>query len=191
MLSPTSQPRHRQYNVRWQARLNAETHATLEALAKTFHRKRAAILRYVMQWGVAHTQRWTIDPSIPTRPHLLHMLVEPELLHQVQYAAGSYGVTVASWLRQAMRQVTLEDFPASWRTGATAVRSHDSRYYHCPFMLRLDAETAARLVTLTQALHRSATEVIRQLIAQATPEDFPESWHLAADVWKGECDEMG
>jgi predicted transcriptional regulator len=48
-------------------------------------------------------------------------------------------------------------------------------------MLRLDDETSARLVTLTQALHRSAAEVIRQLIAQATPDDFPQSWQMAVD----------
>jgi hypothetical protein len=29
--------------------------------------------------------------------------------------------------------------------------------------------------------HRPAAEIIRQLIAQATPEDFPPSWHLAVE----------
>jgi len=32
---------------------------------------------------------------------------------------------------------------------------------------------------LMQAFDCSAAEVIRQLIVQAQPEDFPESWHLA------------
>jgi hypothetical protein len=68
---PEPRPRHRRYSVRRQARLDAETHAKLEELAHTFHRKRAQILRYVMQWALAHTQGWTVDPSIPDRPHLL------------------------------------------------------------------------------------------------------------------------
>jgi len=58
-------------------------HAKLEELARTFRRKRATILRYVMQWGLALTDGWTIDSSIPDRPHLVHMLVDPDLLQQV------------------------------------------------------------------------------------------------------------
>ena len=110
---PEPRPRQRRYSVRRQARLGVQTRATLEELVSVFHRKRAAILRYVMQWGVTHTTEWTIDRSIPDRPHLVHMLVEPELLQQVQDAADSHGVTVAAWLRHAVRQVTREDFPQS------------------------------------------------------------------------------
>jgi predicted DNA-binding protein len=172
-------PRQRRYSMRHQARLDAETHAELEALANTFHRTRAAILRYVIQWGLTHTQGWTIDPSIPDRPHLVHMLVEPDLLQQVQTAAGAHGAGIASWLRHAIRQVTPEDFPASWRAGESAARSHESDYFHRKFGLRLDEVTSHKLEALTQTFDRSAAEIIRQLIAQATPEDFPSSWHLA------------
>jgi len=45
---PEPQPRRRHYSVRHQARLDANMDATLEALANTFHRRRAAILPYVM-----------------------------------------------------------------------------------------------------------------------------------------------
>jgi hypothetical protein len=38
-------------SARVEARLDAETHAKLQALAATFHRTRAAVLRVVMQWG--------------------------------------------------------------------------------------------------------------------------------------------
>ena len=48
-------------------------------------------------------------------------------------------------------------------------------------MLRLDDETSSKLATLTQTFHRSAAEVIRQLIAQAESEDFPQSWQLAVE----------
>jgi hypothetical protein len=79
---PEPRPRQRRYSVRHQARLDRETHAKLEALASAFHRKRAAILRSVMQWGLVHTQEWIIDPSIPDRRHLVPMLVDPELLNR-------------------------------------------------------------------------------------------------------------
>jgi hypothetical protein len=45
---------------------------------------------------------------------------------------------------------------------------------------RLDQTTQTKLETFTYAVHRSAAKVIRQLIAQATPEDVPQRWHLAA-----------
>jgi hypothetical protein len=54
-MTPPPEPQRR-YSVRRQARLDAETHAKLEELAHTFHRKRAAILRFVMQWGLTQTQ---------------------------------------------------------------------------------------------------------------------------------------
>jgi predicted transcriptional regulator len=162
--------------------LDAETQAKLEELARTFHRKRAAVLRFVMGWGLAHTSEWTLDPSIPDRPHLVHMLVDPERLRQVRAAAAAHGADVAAWERHAMQQVTLEDFPASWRAGEMAPRSHGSAYYRRPFILRLDDETSRKLATLTQTSHRSAAEVIRQLIAQARPEDFPPNWRLAVQA---------
>jgi predicted transcriptional regulator len=153
---PEPQPRQRHDSARCQARLDAETHAKLEELVSALLRKRAAILRHVMQWGLAHTAGWTVDLSIPDRPHLVHVLVEPDLLRQVQDAAEAHGVSVAAWLRQAMRQVTLADFPASWRAEDTAARSHDSGYYHSRFMLRLDDDTQRKLATLTHTFHRPA-----------------------------------
>jgi hypothetical protein len=106
--------------VRQQARPDRETQAKLEALAAALHRKRAAILRYVMQWGLVHTTGWTVDFSIPGRPYLVHALAEADLLQKVQDAAGACGTSVAAWLRLAMRQVTPGDFPPSWRAEETA-----------------------------------------------------------------------
>jgi len=176
---PDPLPRQRRYSVRQQARLDAETHAKRAELSSGFHRKRAAILRYVMDWGLGHTEGWAVDLSIPDRPHLVHLLVELDLLQQVQAAADAHHVTVASWLRQAMRQVTPEDFPSSWRAGDIAPRSHESGYYGRRFQLRLDPDTQRKLGTLMQTFDRSAAEIIRQLIAQTTPEDFPQRWHMA------------
>ena len=46
------QPRQQRYSARRQACLDAETHAKLNELARTFRRKRAAVLRFVMSWGL-------------------------------------------------------------------------------------------------------------------------------------------
>ena len=91
------------------------------------------------------------------------VLLEPALLQQVQ-AAAACGVSMASWLREAVRRVTAEDFPASWREAETTGRSHESGYYHWKFGLRLDAATSRKLQALTQTFHRPAADVIRQLI---------------------------
>jgi predicted transcriptional regulator len=177
-------PHHRRvrYSVRYQARLDAETAAKLQELAAAFHRKHSAILRYVMQWGLAQTRGWTVDMAISGTGRTLSMLLEPELLQQVQEAAAVYGASMAAWLREAVRRVTGDDFPDSWHAEAAQDdqrRSHDSRRYSTRFMLRLDDETSNTLGILTRTFDRSAAEVIRHLIAQATPEDFPTSWRLA------------
>jgi hypothetical protein len=132
-----------------------------------------------MQWGLVYTHGWTVDPSIPDRAHLVHMLVALELLQQVQEAAAVHGADVAAWERYAMRLVTREDFPPSWRAGETTPRSYDSRYYGQRFMLRLDEMTTTKLQHLVEHFDKPRAEIIRQLIAQARPEGFPRSWQMA------------
>jgi hypothetical protein len=135
-----------------------------------------------MQWGLTQMQGWTNDPSIPAIVRTVGMLLEPELLQQVQEAAAVYGARMAAWLREAVRRVTGDDFPDSWHAEAAQDdqrRSHDSRRYGTRFMLRLDDGTSNKLGILTRTFDRSVAEVIRHLIAQATPEDFPPSWQLA------------
>jgi hypothetical protein len=63
--------------------------------------------------------------------------------------------------------------------GDIATRSHESGYFRRKFGLRLDAVTSRKLEALMHTFDRSAAEIIRALIAQATPEDFPQSWHMA------------
>jgi predicted DNA-binding protein len=129
--------RHVRYSVRRQARLDAETHAKLEELATAFHRKRSAILRHVMQWGLTQTRRWTVDMAVPGTVRTVGMLLEPELLQQVQEAAAVYGASMAAWLREAVRRVTGDDFPDSWHAEAAQDdqrRSHDSRQYGTRFV---------------------------------------------------------
>jgi hypothetical protein len=110
-------PRHVRYGVRYQARLDTETSTKIEELAGTFHRTRAAVLRSVMQWGLAQSRGWIVDRSIPASVHLVHVLVEPAMMQHVQNAAVTHRVSVAAWLRHATRQITQADFPASWRAG--------------------------------------------------------------------------
>jgi predicted transcriptional regulator len=178
---PEPQPRQRHDSARCQARLDAETHAKLEALATALYRKRSAILRFVMQWGLHHSTRWTIDRSPVSAVPPVPVLLEPELHQRVQDAAAAHSATVAAWLRHALRHVTTDDFPASWRLGETARRSHESGYYDRKFRLRLDAVASHTLETLTRTFERLAAEVIRQIIRQTKLEDFPPSWQLAGD----------
>jgi predicted transcriptional regulator len=179
--SSVPQPRHVRHSTRWQARLDGETDGKLEELARTFHKKRGAVLRYVMQWGLTHGWEGPIDRSVPAAVHLVPLLLEPALLQQVQEAAAVHEASIAAWLRHALRRVTPEDFPASWRTGETAMRFHDSRQYGKRFMLRVDEQTWQSLESLADHFKQSHAEVIRQLIGQARPEDFPRSWHSEAE----------
>jgi hypothetical protein len=154
--------------------------ARLEEFACSFHRKRSAIVRYVMQWGLTQTEGWTVDRSAVVAVPPVAVLLERESLRHVQDAAAAHGTRIAAWLREAVRRVTDEDFPASWRVGQTASRSHDSGCFGRKYQLRLDEASSAKLGQLAEHFDTSAAEVLRQLIAQATPEDFPRSWRLAA-----------
>jgi hypothetical protein len=155
--------------------------AKLEELASTCHRKRSTILRFVIQWGLRHAEGWAIDrsPVVPVPP--VPVLLEPTLLQQVHAAAAAHGVSMAAWLREAMRRVSADDFLARWRAGEMAGRSHESGYFHQKFGMRLDEVTSRKLEALTQTFHRPAAEIIRQLITQACPEDFPQSWQMAVE----------
>jgi hypothetical protein len=57
-------------------------------------------------------------------------------------------------------------------------RSHDLRLYGKRFMLRRDEPTWATLEVLSTYFETSGAEIIRQLLAQATPDTCLPSWHL-------------
>jgi hypothetical protein len=86
-----------------------------------------------------------------------------------------------------LREIAVMAFPASWRVkdaprrGSAGGRSHDSQAYGQRFMLRLDEPTRERLERLSRHFKKSSAEIMRQLVAQATPEAFPPSWPLAVD----------
>jgi predicted DNA-binding protein len=116
--------------------------------------------------------------AVPGTVHTVGMLLAPELLQQVQEAAAVHGVSVAAWLRHALHQIAPADFPTSWRSGEATGPSHESGYYFRKYQLRLDKASSEKLEQLSQHFDTSAAEVIRQLIAQAKPEDFPQNWQL-------------
>ena len=80
----------------------------------------------------------------------------------------------------ASREIGLTDFPTSWQEATPRERSHDSGTYGKRFMLRLDDLTREKLEDLSSHFDTSAAEIIRHLITQAKPKDFPKSWHMRA-----------
>ena len=111
----------------------------------------------------------------------LFMTVDRELYRQMGEMAQAVGCSIAAWLRYWLRQVTVADFPAHWQAAAdtsAGSRSHDSCIYDTCFMLRLDAASDTTLRHLAEQFHVPRAEIIRQLLAQVTPETFPAGWHL-------------
>ena len=79
-----------------------------------------------------------------------------------------------------VRQITIQDFPTSWQEATPSERSHDSHTYTERFMLRLDEPSQTKLQQLIKQFGASKAAIIRHLIAQAEPEDFPKSWQMKA-----------
>jgi len=73
-------------------------------------------------------------------------------------------VKAAAWLRHMIRQVTIEDFPASWQDVPPPDRSHDSRTYTARFMLRLDATSSLKLQELVDRFDVPKATIIRHLL---------------------------
>jgi predicted transcriptional regulator len=163
------------------ARLDGVTRRKVDDLAARFHQPRAAVLCHIMQWGLSRGPTRPLDPGDRQGPvRHLYLYVPSDLQTQTQTAAAAAGVNPAPWLCHLVRQVTITDFPASWQDATPAERSHDSRTYDTRFMLRLDDQTRGKLKNLSTHFDTSAAEIIRHLIAQATLEDFPPSWHMRA-----------
>lgn len=181
----TSPPDHKPgepcARIRMDARLDAATRAKVDDLAKHFHRPRAAVLCHIMHWGLNHGQTGPLDQGeSPRQVRHLHLYVPSKLHEHVQKAATVAGVKGALWLRHMVRQISVTDFPASWQEATPHERSHDSRTYTARFMLRLDELSETKLQRLVTQVGTSTADIIRHLIAQATPEDFPKSWRMRA-----------
>ena len=84
------------------------------------------------------------------------------------------------WPCAMVRQITTADFPASWEAERSEKRSHDSRIYDTCFILQLDTLSETKLQQLITQFGASKAHIIRQLLVQAKPEDFPNSSHMRA-----------
>ena len=175
---PDHRPSERLSSIRTDARLDPATRAKVDDLAQHFGRPRAAILCQIMAWGLSHRQIGPLDQGEPQGAvRHLYLYVEADLHARVEKAAAAVGMKIAPWLRHMVRQMTITDFPGSWQEARSEARSHDSRRYGTRFMLRLDESSQTKLQQLVEQFGTSKAEVIRQLIDQAKPEDFPRSWH--------------
>jgi hypothetical protein len=67
-------------------------------------------------------------------------------------------------------------WPNSWQAATPSERSHDSPTYTQRFMLRLNHTSSLKLQELVDRFAVPKAKIIRHLITQAKPEDFPKSW---------------
>jgi hypothetical protein len=185
MLS-TRRDRPQQYTCRLEVHLDPATQTKITRFVTAFRRCQSVVLRHVFEWGLSHGQGWTLDRHRPLgRATRSSLRLEPELRERVEAAATTAGGDISAWLRHAVQQVTVADFPVSWQVASaeqkrTPQRSHDSRQDGKRFMPRLDNTSLGKLDAFTEFFLASRADVIRQLIIQATPKVFPKSWHLAA-----------
>jgi hypothetical protein len=179
MRRPSDRPRD---SIRIDARLDQVTRAKVDELARLFHQPRAALVRHIMHWGLDRGALEKIDQGDAQGPiHHLFLYVDAILHAQAQDAAHAAGVDLAPWLRHMVRRISVADFPPRWQEARSENRSHDSRDYDTRFMLRLDEVSRTKLDALVEYFHVSKADIIRQLITQATPDDFPTSWQLRAN----------
>jgi hypothetical protein len=168
-------------SIRIDARLDAATRQKVDDLATRFHRPRAAVICHIMHWGLSRERPGPLTHGVSPAPvrHLHHSVLS-DLHARVEKAAAAAGVKAASWLRHMARQIAITDFSVSWQEVTPRERSHHSRTHTERFMLRLDDPTREKLEDLSTQFNESAAEVIHQLITQANPEDFPQSWRMRA-----------
>jgi predicted transcriptional regulator len=176
---PEDPPPASRASVRMDARLDAVTRRKVDDLATRFHQPRAAVLCHIMHWGLSCGSTGPLDHDDVQGPVChLYLYVASALHARVEKAATAVGVKASPWLRHMVRRVTLQDFPTGWQEATPYERSHESRTYGMRFMLRLDGASHTKLQQLAQRCGASKAEIIRRLIAHATPEDVPPRWQL-------------
>jgi hypothetical protein len=176
---PDHKPSEPRSSIRMDARLDSMTREKVDDLATHFRKSRARILCHIMYWGLSRGQAEMLDGGASEGPvRHLSLVVDTALHARVEQAVTAAGMNIAPWLRSMVRQITIDDFPASWLEESSERRSHDSRIYGRRFMLRLDETAQTKLQQLITPFGTSNAHIIRQLIVQATPEDVPTSWHM-------------
>jgi hypothetical protein len=179
--SVVNPPPDERSSIRTDARLDAATRQNVDDLATRVDRPRAAVLCQIMAWGLSRAQPAHLNQGESPGPvRHLSLYVASDLHAHVEQAAAAAGVKAAPWLRHMVRQITITDVPASWQEATPRERFHDSRTYTTRFMLRLDESSQTKLQQLITQFGASKADLIRQLIAQAKPEDFPKGWQMRA-----------
>jgi hypothetical protein len=131
------------------------------------------------QWDISRERTEPLDHDELQGPvRHLYLYVASDLYERVKKVTTVAGVNIAPWLRSVVRQITTTDFPVSWQEAKSAERSHDSRTYGNRFMLRLNNALSRKLQEMGDRFDVPKATIIRHLIAQAKPEDFPPSWHM-------------
>jgi hypothetical protein len=168
-------------SIRMDARLDALTRAWVDEFAQRFHQPRAAAVCAITRRGLSRGPAARRAGGVSAR-HVRHLSlsVSSERHQRVQQATTVAGMHIAPWRRAMVRQITRTDFPASWQEARSEERSHDSRTDGTRVMRRLDDTAQTKLRQLMQPFGASNAPVIRQSIAQATPEDVPNRWHMTA-----------
>jgi hypothetical protein len=168
-------------SIRMDAGLDATTRAKVDELAQRFHQPRPAVVCHNMQWGLSRGQAELLDSGGTEGPvRHLYLCVDTVLHAQVEQAVTAAGMNNAPWLRSMVRQMTIDDFPASWQAVTSEERSHDSHTYGKRFMLRLDVPSETKLQYLISQFGASKAAIIRPFLVQAKPKDFPKSWQMRA-----------
>jgi hypothetical protein len=156
--------------------LDPVTHAKVTALATAVQWPRPRLLRYVLQWGLVHAQRWPLTQARPPSPaQNLSVRVTEALRQQVYDAATALRVPVSTWLRHVVQHITPDDLLASGHPEAAAeeawedrtrrgLRSRESRRYARRFMIRVDEATGRKLDGFMQTFERPAAEILRYFI---------------------------
>ena len=118
----------------------------------------------------------------PSKGHRRHDGGEPPCQRRLASPRGATvsaaGMSIAPWLRSRVCQVTTTDFPARWQGTTSEERSYDSRIYNTRLMLRPDETSQTKVQQLMQQFGTSKANIVCQPMPQATPEDFPTSWHM-------------
>jgi hypothetical protein len=108
------QPPEPRASIRMDARLDAVTWAKVDDLAQRFHQPRAAVVCHSMHCGPSYEPTGTRDGGASEGPvRHLYLFVDTALPAQVEQAVTAAGMTIAPWLRAMVRQMTIDDFPAS------------------------------------------------------------------------------
>jgi hypothetical protein len=177
MRSPTSQPAHTSRAVLLATSLDPVTHARVTELAAAFQCHHPRLLRYVLQWGLAHGQQWPLTHNRPPSPaQNISVRVTEGLRQQVYDATRASDRPASRWLGYVVQHVTPQGCSASWQPGAppkelwedlarVTQASHDSRIYTRRFIIWVAEATGRKRDLFMQTFERAAAEIIQHLIA--------------------------